>query len=253
MRTNTTFKKSLWLIPVISLACVACAYGFMSTANADINSGIVDDGVVEIRADELGIDIIPAPEFPVNEDGVTYGTVFDIDTGQLYSEEPELQLTEATNGQVGYVYKSDLDELCDYMSENPELLIGERVEAIQKTANEIFGIDVVDYDAAYSYASTCNMIKDQNTADEGLVAQIEANVYAAYSSGEVSQTFNDVLRTNSAVTAAISPQQTARGAVDYDKALINVFDQAMSEASVRYVPVYLQDGKTVIGEYKVTF
>jgi hypothetical protein len=46
-----------------------------------------------------------APEYATNEAGETYGTASQARTPD---EEPDLILAEATNGQTGYVRKSDL-------------------------------------------------------------------------------------------------------------------------------------------------
>lgn len=47
-----------------------------------------------------------ATEWPKNAHGLTYGSALDAATPE---DEPDLILTEATNGQVGYVHRTELD------------------------------------------------------------------------------------------------------------------------------------------------
>ena len=50
----------------------------------------------------------PAPEYPKNDTGLTYGSAADAISPET---EPDLILVQATNGEVGYAFKKDLDRV----------------------------------------------------------------------------------------------------------------------------------------------
>ena len=71
----------------------------------------------------------PDPQFGVNEDGLTYGPAGGKEDPD---EEPDLILTHASNGKIGYAYKTDLD------ADINEITTLEKAQAYQAEADQKF-------------------------------------------------------------------------------------------------------------------
>ncbi len=98
-------KKNTLAIVGISIICFAGSILGASAVSAALVPPL--ESPVGVSAPE-GINAVPAkpPVYPVNDDGLTYGSLRDaisVDT------EPDLIFVAATNGKLGYVYKTDLD------------------------------------------------------------------------------------------------------------------------------------------------
>lgn len=90
------------LVPIGLGACLALA---------GIGTALAEGGLLQapkglVPAD--GTPFVPqkAPTYPVNTDGLTYGSALDAISPDT---EPDLILVEATNGKEGYVKKTQLD------------------------------------------------------------------------------------------------------------------------------------------------
>lgn len=102
-------KKKKMLIPVMALSLgVALGTGLVihaaATGNADTKSvKTYKDSAMTQEAETY------KPEYPTNEDGLTYGA----DTGMTvaFEDEADLQKVLGDNGIEGYCYKKDLYDL----------------------------------------------------------------------------------------------------------------------------------------------
>jgi hypothetical protein len=158
--------------------------------------------------------------YPTNENNQTYGTLVDAESiGEL----PDLILADTTDGQTGYIYRTDYIET-SRAAENPEeaeaIMNGYQqgaVKAFQECVirNTGEGVDDKEFDALLTKIYTTsgfgrnwdNLTKDQQEAMINLLPE-------KYRSSELAQ---------------------------------QAYGEAIGANDVR-VPVYKLDGKTVIGE-----
>jgi hypothetical protein len=98
-------KSSLSIVGISIICFAGSVFGVTAVGAALIPPIETPAGV---SAPE-GFDSVPAkaPVYPLNESGLTYGSLSDaisVDT------EPDLIFVAATNGKLGYAYRTDLNE-----------------------------------------------------------------------------------------------------------------------------------------------
>lgn len=97
---------------------------------------MADSGVSDRPGGKL-VEIVPS--FPVNAEGETYGRADGIIRPE---DEPDLILAQATNGNIGYVRKSDLDEASGAGVSNPsEAIAWERAKPRKAVEIPVFETD----------------------------------------------------------------------------------------------------------------
>lgn len=155
-----------------------------------------------------------------NEQGLTYGIMAD----SIRSEEPfDLVAAVATNGKEGYVLSADLDQAVQNDVTNPE-------EAVAYMKNrEDVGVAILS--AELNSDNGASMLSDDRDVLSQLWSEIQQSGLEAALSKEAS------LMSNSAVQ--IDGETIGSIRVELNKAL------AVS------IPVYEEDGQTIIGEFLV--
>lgn len=151
-----------------------------------------------------------------SHDGATYGYASAFD----YGYEPDYIKAIATNGKEGYVKKSDLH--------NAEQQAGSPEEAIRLTRK---------HDDALLAAFTTEL------TDLAGGEQIDTSIASELLSAELKDPLSPSTETESASLATSENQFTNE---ELDQALL----QAMESISTS-IPVYAEDGMTVIGEFLV--
>lgn len=131
------------LVPMLALSCgvllgtgvVAYAATTTSEKNPQAKPGVAysdPEMYQEVKFDK--------PNYPVNEDGYTYGS--DIPGMNIaFEDEADLQLVTGDNGVVGYCYKKDLYDL-DNLPHNPE----EAMEYMEKNRGKKRVLNVYESD-----------------------------------------------------------------------------------------------------------
>lgn len=153
-----------------------------------------------------------------NEAGMTYGSASMFD----YEEEPDLILVVATNGKEGYVKREDL-HAAEAPAANPE----EAVQLMQARNDEL----------SNALAQELNTMTGQSSIT---AADASAMIAAMSETPDPAQSIEQLSTTNSQFTElSITGEQ---------------FAEALSNAQTslaRSIPVYEQDGTTVIGTFLV--
>lgn len=153
-----------------------------------------------------------------NEAGMTYGSASMFD----YEEEPDLILVVATNGKEGYVKREDL-HAAEAPAANPE----EAVQLMQARNDEL----------SNALAQELNTMTGQSSIT---AADASAMIAAMSETPDPAQSIEHLSTTNSQFTElSITGEQ---------------FAEALSNAQTslaRSIPVYEQDGTTVIGTFLV--
>lgn len=153
-----------------------------------------------------------------NEAGMTYGSASMFD----YEEEPDLILVVATNGKEGYVKREDL-HAAEAPAANPE----EAVQLMQARNDEL----------SNALAQELNTMTGQSSIT---AADASAMIAAMSETPDPAQSIEQLSTTSSQFTElSITEEQ---------------FAEALSNAQTslaRSIPVYEQDGTTVIGTFLV--
>ena len=198
------------------------------TQKIDIKSLLLSLVLICTLAVVYVISVMPAAQvhgdstnshYAVNENGQTYGTTGN---AQSYETEPDLIAALATNGQEGYVYKTDL-----YAAEG------------HATSPE-HAVELMHYKAGRCADAFINTIKDLTGADlsENRDAIVE---YMLYNSGIFGQ-MNTIPTEHIVDLKQIIPVEVG------NQGLALAMESARM-ANVTVIPVYLSDGETIIGEF----
>jgi hypothetical protein len=94
-------KRTGFVLGLVAVAVLGLGVG---TAAAVLPTLLAPAGVS--AGDGIKTEPMPDPKYPVNEEGLTYGSLLDSNSPE---NEPDLILVVATNGKEGYAKKSDLD------------------------------------------------------------------------------------------------------------------------------------------------
>jgi hypothetical protein len=172
-----------------------------------------------------------ASNYQVNEAGQTYGSVLDIPKD---GERPDLLAAEATNGESGYVYYSDLDDP-DSAPANPE-------EATQMMEERGLS-DGQIFVAAFGEKLGVTIEVDDETARDAYAAALD---YASASAPGVDDAWEGSGEEIAAILgmeAAVFPAEA-----EFQTVLVDSFI-AVQDAHAVEIPVYTSDGTTVIGTF----
>jgi len=157
--------------------------------------------------------------FPVNSNGLSYGSAVDV---RFPSEEPDLILAQATNGQEGYVYKTDRDIAEGLPPESPEAAVALMRERAENSADAFI-----------------HSIKEQSKID---LSESRAELIEVFLGLQGACAPFDVLPVESqALFLKALPVNISTDIVAI------AWDEARA-VNYRIIPVYKVDGKTVIGE-----
>lgn len=166
--------------------------------------------------------LLQEKSYPVNEEGLTYGSIADAPSDTC---EPDLIEAVATNGKEGYVRNSELAvasheyEPADQAMKAQEARTQKAAALMQKELNDRVRQDAFELADAKAILEDVPVLAEQVGDDGCAMLSAEMDV------PELQQlTADDLLECYLAV----------------------------DEATTCYIPVYLADGKTVIGEFPVS-
>lgn len=176
-------------------------------------------------------------KYSTNGSGLTYGSL-----GEVYSAEknPDLIGAIATNGELGFIYYDDyLEAISGDVTLSPEQAVSRAndktarmAEEFSEAAADLYGIDVLDQ---------AMVEKSISFLDEG--AEV----------GEAAEILNsDIEQAVSKTSRANDAQSTIDGVVPSisEDEYLELYLAAKESVGVK-LPVYAEDGATVVGEFVV--
>lgn len=196
----------------------------------------------------------------VGSDGLVYGVPYKNEAGEVLM--PDMGRVTATNGQVGYINIDSMESAIyngAMTDEGREKAVLDNADAeariFQQAFADYFGIDALGYDAAYDCITK---IRYEDGVSAAIAAMSDdASDELAYAIAEGSIDSGKALSVLE--QSAMQDRSARNGAVEFDEVspsdiaitedVFNaILDLAMPQLSVS-VPVYSEDGVTVIGEY----
>jgi hypothetical protein len=166
--------------------------------------------------------------YDFNESGLSYGSAVE---ASLPEFEPDLISAYATNGSIGYVYKSDLEKAqSPYSPKNPE-------EAILLMENRFMAASL---SFIYSVESQTGL---KPSAEVSVVNASLTTIFEAYG-GEAP--FESLTETERSIIINLLPQ-----GVNTTEIASTAYNAACA-ANDQSIPVYASDGRTIIGEFVVS-
>lgn len=280
-------KRYIGIAAVISLIiCVACILVSLSaTSSAEADSDANSQSAINERAfgdvdamtdeeiqamNERGAQKIAEvrakyqSEVQVNEYGQTYGSELagDPNTGEGV---PELISVMATNGKDGYMYFSDVQKIYQrdftVTPEELEVTAPQKEEAIAKALNELitdkYGCELISTEELLEInknrSSMGGAASAYHQAQAKVVSRVEANmdvngkaiVEATKRSANLKDEAISKLASNANIDASGSAQKLL------DQATYDILYQQARDTTGVPIPVYLSDGRTLIGEYRM--
>ena len=197
----------------IGIAIVVCAMAAIVAFCVCANASLASEPDSTKRGDEV----------KMNDKGQTFGTTYTNDDGTVGLT--DLTRVQATNGEVGYLSVDEMETVCLAGAQTPDeqaalaVWIGdEGARGLVAASEAFYGREVIGFAEA---RDTVSIAKKANGAH---------NSYVAFAKYVEELTDGEVLVTEE----------------DYRA----IFDEAKKVVAVS-VPVYLEDGETVIGEYIV--
>lgn len=156
-----------------------------------------------------------AAAFPRNEAGLTYGSALNLSDEAA----PDLILVETTDGQEGYVYKSDLDDASGATVSTPDEAAAYEAEKAGRARQALT--------AAVNKMIESGSISAETGAGEAALSELKEEAGPEQQLAWVCNRLN------------LTDAQRSILAAEMDNAVANA------------IPVYQADGVTVIGEFSV--
>lgn len=169
--------------------------------------------IAEGSASASGGRVDSSNEFQVNSKGQTFGTIRERADGTV--EQAELVRVEATNGQIGYISVIQMETAAMIGAEHTA---DNAAKALCASAKERYGWDVIDFDEARDVVITATLGNGRERSFQAFAQYVGSRVGL-----ELEVTEDDFQA---------------------------IFDDARKAVAVT-IPVYEEDGETVIGEYIV--
>lgn len=199
-----------------------------------------------------------APDYQHNEDGLTYGSPLNTQTGEMESVAPDLSLVETEEGTLGYVYTAEFNEASDSimkMSANElDRLVDRQAEALCSAGEKIFGFEVVDANVARRYVVNRSSSQMQGSAEADIVSCIESSIESSLLSGDLSEGAVADLERNGLLTEGGASDGIVAGDSSSfcvsEEALNAMVELAKRETAIP-LDVYENDGETVVGVFYV--
>lgn len=222
----------------------------------------------------LALDQVASAEqelpYQTNEQGQTYGTSGNPETGEVYATPPDLRAATATNGASGYISNAEGEAAIDrWRAMDGTELTNEQGAALAEAARERFGVDVVTDEAATAYIRTRQSSPGSNEPEKTLEASIASTFVDKAKAGEIAPSQITKLQQSGLVSwngregfhlfepsasevaqAAENGSLTASGMIS-DETISDIVQAAREKTAAR-IPVYTSDGKTVVGEFMIT-
>ena len=166
--------------------------------------------------------------YPKNADGLSYGSMSDAQSADAV---PDLIAVVATNGQEGYVYKTDYNAAMQVgMARNPDHAVWLMAQRSERIANAF-----VDSIESQTGPSQSTISLENERADLGnVILDLDTQ------SGDIS--FEELSTNDQANIISDLPDGIDQSIVDNAWAKANKVDDQV-------LPVYSLDGKTIIGEF----
>ena len=152
-------------------------------------------------------------EFQVKSKGQTYGTIRDRADGTV--EQAELVRVEATNGQIGYISVLQMEVAAMIGADHTA---DDAAKALCVSAQRLYGWDVIDFEEARDVVINATLANGRERSYQTFAQ------YVGNRAGSELEVTEDDFRA--------------------------IFDEARKAVAVT-IPVYKEDGETVIGEYIV--
>jgi hypothetical protein len=169
-----------------------------------------------------------AVNYSVNDSGFTYGSALDAPSPEV---EPDLISAWATNGSLGYVYKTDLENAqAPYEPKNPE-------EAVQLMEDRFMAASFIFVESVQERTGT-ELSIGVDTVNATL-----RNIFETYG-GEMP--FNHLTDEEQSAIVQLIPNS------DNTVEIASNAYTAACQTNDKSIPVYESDGTTVIGEFIVS-
>lgn len=168
-------------------------------------------GLIIVSADSLY-------ETGINKSGKTFGSAAYANNER---EEPDLIAAEATNGEIGYVLKCELEEAEGNCISNPEEAVAYTIEKENKAATAFF-------------TSINEQTREEHVIDPATYKKaLEDYVYNNKSAYEVLSSIGVKTR------------------ISESEAILQEAFKAAQTANKKTINVYKKDGKTIVGVFEV--
>ena len=201
----------------------------------------------------------------VGPDGRTYGAPYVDDEGLTVM--PDMILSEATNGEFGYVSYEMLEAAIVNYAQTPEEEIAaiaeidnQKAEALRSAFAEYYGIDALSFEDALICANALVHEEGVEGSRAAAVSRASAALAEGIRSGSISEyrvaelTSPSLGVTAGERTSSVQQLETTRiesltaddiciSPASYD----SILDIARAKVAI-HLPVYAADGSTVIGE-----
>lgn len=204
---------------------------------------------------------IPGSANFVGEDGRLYGVPYTGEDGDLVI--PDMVRVKLGEDQFGYVSYEELNAATlgsADLGEEREIylddLMAQEAGAFQQAFSEYYGIDALSYESALECASEVRFDGGRERARQFMESEVRDELAYAIRSGEmVNDKALDALGQDVSGLVTDEVQDgtaTARGSVEANDVLIAehafdaIYDLALARLTVS-VPVYAEDGMTIIG------
>lgn len=269
------------------IICVACIFVSLSaTSSAEADSDANSQSAINERAfgdlDAMTEEEIQAmnergaqklaevrakyqSEVRVNEYGQTYGSELagDPNTGEGV---PDLISVMASNGKDGYMYFSDVQKIYQrdftVTPEELEITAPQKEEAIAKALNELitdkYGCELISTEELLEInknrSSMGGAAAAYQEAQAKVVARVESNKDVnGKAIVEVTKRSNVNLKDEAISKLASNANIDAAGSAQklLDQVTYDILYQQARDTTGVPIPVYLSDGRTLIGEYRM--
>lgn len=253
---HATITKILpFAIAIISALCCG-SIAFAAVANAiDSNEkdSLNNGDVVPIAADQKGLDFEPSPEFPENENGQSYGSIINSETGSRYETSPDLIRVIGINGNLGYISKEEYSKVQSFVFDNFDIVVEQRMNAIEDTLSSLFCNTSISKDTVEKYARSvgCPELVEESGAE--MLNAVSDSLELAMVSDSISEAALDNLSHQQLISVHSNYRDSNNIKITVNSSVEDAVYQAMEDACVTYINVYDTDGSTVVDQFKISY